>query len=82
LAVYGKRREDLVGALTDELGVPTKFARDIQVGAGFLHLNAGIAALENFQFEYPIGKRTIVLREPIGVVGMITPWNWPITRAW
>jgi aldehyde dehydrogenase (NAD+) len=81
LAVYGKRREDLVGALTDELGVPTKFARDIQVGSGFLHLNTGIAALENFQFEYSVGKRTIVLREPIGVVGMITPWNWPINQS-
>ena len=53
-----------------------KFAKETQVGVGFLHLRTAIAALESYAFEHPQGPRTTVRREPIGVVGMISPWNW------
>jgi aldehyde dehydrogenase (NAD+) len=81
LGVYAKRHDDLADALTEEMGAPKKFAKEVQAGVGFLHLQTLIAALKDFEFEYPQGGRTIVRREPIGVVGMITPWNWPIHQA-
>jgi aldehyde dehydrogenase (NAD+) len=80
LGTYAKRHQDLADALTEELGAPRKFAKDTQAGVGFLHLQTAIAALKEYKFEQPQGPRTTVRREPIGVVGMITPWNWPINQ--
>jgi aldehyde dehydrogenase (NAD+) len=80
LSVYVTRMDDLADALTEELGAPRQFAKDLQVGAGYLHLQTTIARLKDFPFEFPQGNRTVVRREPIGVVGMITPWNWPINQ--
>ncbi|SPP92908.1 aldehyde dehydrogenase family protein [Bradyrhizobium vignae] len=80
LSVYGKRHADLAAAVSEELGAPIKFATDTQAGIGFLHLQTAIAALKNYKFEHPRGVRTEIRREPIGVVGMITPWNWPINQ--
>jgi len=80
LSVYGKRSQDLADALTEDLGAPAKFAKEMQVGVGFLHLRTAIAALKNYRFEHPQGPRSTIRREPIGVVGMITPWNWPINQ--
>jgi aldehyde dehydrogenase (NAD+) len=81
LATYGKRHTDLADALTEELGAPTKFAMETQAGTGFMHLQTAIAALKEYQFERPQSARTVVRHEPIGVVGMITPWNWPINQV-
>jgi aldehyde dehydrogenase (NAD+) len=80
LSVYGRRMDDLADALTEELGAPKKFAKDVQAGAGYLHLQTAVAVLKDYEFEYPQGDRTIIRREPIGVVGMVTPWNWPINQ--
>ncbi|MBB3458289.1 aldehyde dehydrogenase (NAD+) [Rhizobium sp. BK313] len=80
LSVYVRRMDDLADALTEELGAPNKFAKDLQVGAGYMHLQTTIATLKDFAFEHPQGGRSVVRREPIGVVGMITPWNWPINQ--
>ncbi|WP_316186738.1 MULTISPECIES: aldehyde dehydrogenase family protein [unclassified Bradyrhizobium] len=80
LNVYAKRHADLGAALTEELGAPTKFAMELQAGVGLAHLQTAINALKNYEFEHPQGPRTVVRREPIGVVGMITPWNWPINQ--
>jgi aldehyde dehydrogenase (NAD+) len=80
LDVYGTRSQDLADALTEDLGAPAKFAKETQVGVGFLHLLTAIAAVKNYRFEHPQGPRSTIRREPIGVVGMITPWNWPINQ--
>jgi aldehyde dehydrogenase (NAD+) len=80
LEVYLKRQDDLADALTEELGAPKRFAKERQVGVGILHLQTAIAVLKDYQFEYPQSTRTIIRREPIGAVGMITPWNWPINQ--
>jgi aldehyde dehydrogenase (NAD+) len=80
LALYIKRQDDLADALTEEMGAPAKFARELQWGIGYQHLQTGVAHLKEYLFEHPQGNRTIVRREPIGVVGMITPWNWPINQ--
>ena len=80
LGVYAKRQDDLTDALIEELGAPKKFAKEVQVGVGLLHLQAAIETLKKYRFEYYISNRTKVRREPIGVVGAITPWNWPINQ--
>jgi hypothetical protein len=72
LEVYLKRQDDLADALTEELGAPKKFAKEQQVGAGLLHLQTAIAVLKDYQFEYSQSNRTIIRREPIGVIGMIS----------
>jgi aldehyde dehydrogenase (NAD+) len=79
LACYNQRAEDLAQAISDEMGAPLQFARDAQVWAGRVHLEAAIAALEGFQFEQQRGT-TRLIREGIGVAGLITPWNWPLNQ--
>jgi aldehyde dehydrogenase (NAD+) len=81
LAVYTKRHSDIAEAITEELGAPAKFSMELQAGVGFLHLQAAIAALKDYSFEHRQSERTTVRREPIGVVGMITPWNWPVNQV-
>jgi aldehyde dehydrogenase (NAD+) len=80
VGAYAPRRQDLADALTEELGAPAKFAYELQSGTGLVHLQTAIEALQHYAFEHPQGPRTIVRREPIGVIGMITPWNWPINQ--
>ena len=77
---YVPRRQDLADALTEELGAPAKFSYEVQSGTGLMHLQTAIEALHHYSFEHRQGQRTIVRREPIGVIGMITPWNWPINQ--
>jgi aldehyde dehydrogenase (NAD+) len=80
LSAYAGRHQDLADALVEELGAPAKFAKEMQAGVGFLHLQTAIEALKTYAFEHAQGPRTVVRREPIGVVGMVTPWNWPINQ--
>src|SRR5580765_4545495 len=79
LTIYNERAEELAQVVCDEMGAPLQFARDAQVWAGRVHLEATIAALENYEFEEQRGN-TRVVREGIGVVGLITPWNWPLNQ--
>ncbi|MFA5123111.1 aldehyde dehydrogenase family protein, partial [Zavarzinia sp.] len=79
LEIYNARYEDIARAVSQEMGAPLSFARAAQAWAGQVHLEATIKALEDFVFEYPRGSTRITL-EPIGVVGMITPWNWPLNQ--
>jgi aldehyde dehydrogenase (NAD+) len=79
LEVYNARYEDIAEAVSDEMGAPLKFARDAQAWAGRAHLESTIKALETFEFEGQRGTTRIV-HEPIGVVGLITPWNWPLNQ--
>ena len=77
--VYDRRQEDLAIAISREMGAPLKFARDIQVGIGRAHLKKMVEVLETYAFG--VGKGSgYVVKEPIGVVGMITPWNWPMNQ--
>jgi len=78
--VYSARRQDLADALTEELGAPAKLAFEIHAGGGLRHLRAAIETLEHYVFEHPQGSRTAVRREPLGAIGMITSWNWPINQ--
>lgn len=80
LSIFARRRQDLADALVEELGAPAAFAKDAQTGIGLLHLQTAIETLKTYAFEHAQGGRTTVRREPIGVIGMITPWNWPINQ--
>ncbi|HEY3800296.1 MAG TPA: aldehyde dehydrogenase family protein [Caulobacteraceae bacterium] len=79
LAEYQKRYGDVAKAITEEMGAPASLASTAQAGIGAAHLNAGMAVLKDFKFEEDRGPTRIV-KEPIGVCGMITPWNWPINQ--
>ncbi|MGV7119399.1 aldehyde dehydrogenase family protein [Sphingopyxis sp. 550A] len=76
---YKKRGPDLARSMASEMGAPVSFAGTAQVGAGIGGFLGTIAALKDFEFAEKHGANTIVY-EPIGVVGMITPWNWPLNQ--
>jgi aldehyde dehydrogenase (NAD+) len=76
---YQPRIEELAATLSREMGAPVKFARESQAPIGMTHLKKMIEVLENFEFDTLKGT-TMVRREPIGVCGMITPWNWPLNQ--
>ena len=76
---YKRRWDDIAAAITAEMGAPAGFSRRSQAGSGLGHLKATIAALREIRWEEPAGHSRI-WREPIGVCGLITPWNWPINQ--
>jgi aldehyde dehydrogenase (NAD+) len=79
IAVYKTRMKDLGAAVSDEMGAPLPFAEKFQAGAGLGHLASTLEVLKTYAFEEPVGT-AMVVREAIGVVGMITPWNWPLNQ--
>lgn len=79
LAEYQNRSADLADAVNEEMGAPASLAAGPQVQMGMGHLATAIEALKKFEFEEQHGS-TLVVKEPIGVCGMITPWNWPINQ--
>ncbi|WP_024804494.1 aldehyde dehydrogenase family protein [Nocardia sp. BMG51109] len=76
---YGRRRDDLAAALTEEMGAPAALASGFQVDLGGGHLATALEILENYEFEQRRGA-TLIVKEPIGVCGLITPWNWPLNQ--
>jgi len=76
---YKKRFGDLAQAVTEEMGAPANLAAKAQVPAGLGHISAAAAALKDYKFEDDRG-RTFIVKEPIGVCGFITPWNWPLNQ--
>jgi len=77
--VYKKRMPDLAKAITSEMGAPVNLANNAQAPAGLGHLNKAYKALKEYKFETEINT-TIIRKEPVGVCGLITPWNWPINQ--
>lgn len=79
LASYKKNYKEIALAMTEEMGAPISFSVEDQAGCGVGHLEATLKALRNFQFREDKGN-THIHKEPIGVCGFITPWNWPINQ--
>jgi aldehyde dehydrogenase (NAD+) len=79
LEVYKGRLADLGKAISDEMGAPLPFATAVQGGAGLGHFMTTLGLLSEFPFEETQGNY-VLRREPIGAVGMITPWNWPANQ--
>ncbi|MCK9563779.1 MAG: aldehyde dehydrogenase family protein, partial [Bacteroidales bacterium] len=80
LEEYQKRTADLAAAVTDEMGAPKALAGGFHTFLGQGHLNTAIEVLREFRFEEQKGS-TLIVKEPIGVCGMITPWNWPLNQV-
>ena len=78
-AEYQKRTADLAASLTEEMGAPAGLANGFQVDLAAGHLQQAIEILENYRFEEQRGA-TLIVKEPIGVCGLITPWNWPMNQ--
>lgn len=79
VSIYERRQEEFAQAMRVEMGAPITFSRKFQVPRGWLHLNQLIDVLQRFQFEETRGT-TLIRHEPVGVCGLITPWNWPINQ--
>ena len=79
LEVYQSRYGDFVQTISQEMGAPLWLSKAAQAAMGVAHLSSTIEVLKNFAFEHVQGS-TAVVHEPVGVVGMITPWNWPINQ--
>ena len=80
LVVYKKRYDEMSAVIREELGAPITLCDNAQSAVGVGHLEATMAALKKFQSEQPNEAGDLILREPIGVCGLITPWNWPINQ--
>ncbi len=76
---YKKRGPEIAAAISEEMGCPISISQTAQVGAGIGHFMSTMDALKNFQFEEQVGSNRVV-HEPIGVVALITPWNWPMNQ--
>jgi aldehyde dehydrogenase (NAD+) len=72
----------MTNAITLEMGCPHNFASEVQTQSGLDHINDFIDRLKNFEFEKNFDKQSnnYITHEPIGVCGLITPWNWPINQ--
>jgi aldehyde dehydrogenase (NAD+) len=76
---YQKRAPDLAAAISEEMGAPKALANGFQVGLGTGHLTTLIEHLKGFRFEESRGA-TLIVKEPVGVCALITPWNWPMNQ--
>ena len=79
IEVYQKHYNDIADAIREEMGAPQELAAGAQAFCGLGHLQEAAKVLKNFKFEEDLGEHR-VFKEPIGVCGLITPWNWPVNQ--
>jgi aldehyde dehydrogenase (NAD+) len=79
LAAYEARYDDMAAAITEEMGAPSWLSKMAQAAMGTAHLKVALKVLRDYAFEEDRGT-TRLLKEPVGVCGFITPWNWPINQ--
>ena len=79
ISEYENRYQDFVDTITEEMGAPLWLSSRAQASTGIKNLNETLDAIKEYQFEKKEGDY-ILMKEPIGVVGMITPWNWPMNQ--
>jgi aldehyde dehydrogenase (NAD+) len=80
IAGYQSRLGDLANAISEEMGAPMSLANAAQAPAGLAHFMYALEALKHYEFEEMRGN-TCLKKEPVGVCGLITPWNWPINQV-
>ena len=79
IAVYKKYYVDIANAIREEMGAPQSLAMGGQAYCGQGHLEEALKVLRTFEFEEDLGEHRL-FKEPIGVCGLITPWNWPVNQ--
>jgi len=79
ISEYENRYDDFVQAITEEMGAPLWLSEKAQASTGIKNIHETLDALKDYRFEKPEGDYTLI-KEPIGVIGMITPWNWPMNQ--
>ena len=79
IAAYQARMPDLAQAVSQEMGAPMTLANAAQAPAGLGHIMTTLQILKDFEFEEDIGNARVI-KEPAGVCGLITPWNWPLNQ--
>ncbi|MBI5504946.1 MAG: aldehyde dehydrogenase family protein [Deltaproteobacteria bacterium] len=79
LDVYKAHLDELAQTISSEMGAPMWLAQAAQAPSGMAHLASTLELLKNYEFSEQKGKTRIV-REPVGVCGLITPWNWPVNQ--
>ena len=79
MGVYQKRYDDVAATISSEMGAPMALAKNAQAATGLGHLATFREILANYEFEEKKGA-TLIRKEPVGVCGLITPWNWPINQ--
>ena len=79
IETYKKRYPEIAAAITSEMGAPKGLSMNAQAAMGVAHFATNLELLKNYEFETDKGTSRIV-REPVGVCGFITPWNWPINQ--
>jgi aldehyde dehydrogenase (NAD+) len=77
--VYQRRMKEIAAAISDEMGAPLVLAERAQAASGLGHIMTTLEVLKSYPFEERLGS-AMILREPVGAVGMITPWNWPLNQ--
>lgn len=83
LEIYKAKAKELSHAISIEMGAPIDFALNSQVYAGSHNIEVFIEVFKDFTFERPLleNSKAKLLLDPIGVAGLITPWNWPINQV-
>jgi aldehyde dehydrogenase (NAD+) len=82
--IYNSRKEEMAQAISMEMGAPIDFATNMHVGMGTLHLSTFAKVARDFVFEEQLGDHapdSWIIREPVGVCALITPWNWPMNQV-
>jgi aldehyde dehydrogenase (NAD+) len=79
IEVYQAKADEMAETISLEMGAPLAFSKAAQVGSGLAHFTEIVKVLEHFKFEQIQGT-TLLRKEPIGVCGLITPWNWPMNQ--
>jgi aldehyde dehydrogenase (NAD+) len=79
LAEFRVRYDEIAEAIRLEMGAPSWLSEKAQAATGVAHLEQAISVLSAYQFELKQGS-TMIVKEPIGVCGLITPWNWPVNQ--
>ena len=79
IAAYQARMPDLAQAVSQEMGAPMTLANAAQAPAGLGHIMTTLQILKDFEFEEDVGNARVI-KEPAGVCGLITPWNWPLNQ--
>jgi len=80
IAEYKLRYADMAAAITEEMGAPAALSQKAQAAMGVGHLQTALAVLKDYHFQEQRGT-TLIAKEPIGVCGLITPWNWPMNQT-